>query len=528
MNNNKQTIRIVGLPRSLSIRKLSILLNRHKQAWKLEDLIPLETCLVAIVCCETEETYDSFIKLSSIPPFSLFPGLRVYNLPPATHYTQQLELNLTSTASLLYLNTDCLRIVFEQCSLKCQLALAKVCHYFHKVIVDIWRQRYATLLFSLYHFKVVHELNDNELWDFCLLVGPHVHRLIFNSVLFFPVIQRFIADQPGNMMQNAKRYMNIILCRHLVHFAPLQSFEVQGKFLAEYTVRELARYCPQLRALQLLDAGTRWLLGKHFHLLRRVELLNLHDCENLRRRLMRKTCHALQLKSLNLVECKELLHPPTIWQLCMHFQMLQQLHLTALADTPLLAAILELPKLKELKFYWLNDFVEFVKSLFTELSLRRRESLCTLHCANESIFLENASQRVWRAGEYAAMRELATINGRPWQWQECFDEWLKLLGDCTSLESLTYEYCRVFSYEQILALPKMGSHLKLIRLIGCRDECDEKLIRSWMQQQNQGCRLCIEGELPWGTVQRLRDRVMPFRRENNHQPIYRSIECHFK
>ncbi|XP_053959729.1 uncharacterized protein LOC128864199 [Anastrepha ludens] len=520
-----RTVTIFGLPIRLSRHKLRILFERQGlQGWQVVDLFPLEECLVATIGCENRETYESFLNLATCVPFRNYPNLRIYNTPPTSLSCVQSDPNLPSIASL---NIYCLRSIFELCSLKSQIALTKVCDYFCKAIVCIWQRRYANLHFSFQHFKCTYGLDDKELWDFCMLIGPYVHRMKFNTVIIAPVAQPCPVKRE-NLMRAIKRPINGALCRHLVHFAHLHDFEVQGKYLDEYTVRELARYCPQLRKLRLLDPGSRWLFGKNIHLLRNLVSLSVQNCDRFRRESMLYICRELQLKELNFVGCKKLQHAHTIQRMCLHLQSVQRLHLTAIADSVMLTTILTLPTLKRLKFYWLNDDIGFQRMLFKKLLELRRDTLCCLRFSNEPILLEYASQTNWLKERYASLREFVTVNALPWKWKECFAEWLQLLCGSTSLKAITCEYCRVFSSKQILQTPSFCKRLKVIRLIGCRELADERLLQSWSRKSRFGCQLLIEGDLPWTIVQRMRNEITLRHKKFEPQPITRCIECHFK
>uniref|UniRef100_A0A0A1XGD8 Leucine--tRNA ligase n=1 Tax=Zeugodacus cucurbitae TaxID=28588 RepID=A0A0A1XGD8_ZEUCU len=521
MCNNE--LRIDGLPKNLSILKLSKLLNRYNKSWELEDLIPLEEYIIANICCKTKESYDCFLKLPDLVPFSTFPNIRVYNASLIPNYVEQNNPDYAPNDSIFKLNSDCLQYVFEKCSLGDQITFAKVCRKFHKVIIDIFSKKFDAILLSHPTFTTDLALTDQDIWDFSILCGPYVRTIEFSTLFALNFIKEVIQSKTDNLIEKCRKQINIWFCRHLIHFPHVRQVEVLGFFFLDFTARQLARYCPQLRQFQILDINTRSLSGKNFHLFRHLEVLELPLCTSLEPKYMLKICKKLKLKELYIVENRRLMYAPILKQMfALQFSSLTILWISALADQRVVSAILELPHLEKLKFYWIDNYVSFEKVLFKELLRLRQNSLFAMGWESEPPFLMNESFVNWDPYEYELRREEVSINGCAWKCFADYPEWINLLTGCTKLETMSFLYSRILTKEQILALPRMCKTLENVQIVGSRQEFDDDVLKEWKEQTRPSCQLCIEG-INWCEVKALENKEHAER-----DRLYRSIQCNFK
>uniref|UniRef100_A0A034V8Z7 F-box domain-containing protein n=1 Tax=Bactrocera dorsalis TaxID=27457 RepID=A0A034V8Z7_BACDO len=525
MIENELQVTIGGLPKMFSIYKLTSLLNRHTSSWELENLIPLEDHIIANIRCETNESYECLLQLPENVNTSL-STIRVYNASLTSDYVEQNNPYTAPSDSILKLNSDCLRLIFVKCSLKEQITLAKVCRNFHKIIMDIFSMRFHELIFSDTFFTKGLGLSDEEIWDLCILSGPYVRTLEFSSAFSLQLLTVCTENRKNNMRPNAKQEINIWMCKHLVHFPQIRTFKVLGGLLVDFTVAQLARYCPEVREFLVLDPNNIYVLGKNFHLLRKLEVLDLPLCVNMCRVYILKACKKLQLKSLNIVEVRRLMYLPFLKQIfSLQFKTLRQLWLTAYPSQLLIWKILALPHLENLKFYWPNEHVRFEKILFKELFRQRRDSLYSLCWETEPPFMVNASFVEWQPYEKETRYEVYAIKGAPWNCFERYAEWIDLIHGCTGIETMTFRYSRILSNGHILALPNICRTLKTIHMVGCCQESDQLLLNSWYARTNPTCELRIEG-LNWIEVQELKRKELSSSKQS--KTVYRSILCKFK
>ena len=383
-----------------------------------------------------------------------------------------------------------MRQIFKYCTLKEQISLSKVCREFYEIIQDLWRCRYRTLYYNLYDYEFKHNLSPQELQDFCIIQGAATNHLTFNTIFYLPLIQKYLINSSGNLMQKAKIFMNQNLCRNIMHFGNLEILEIHGKFLMDFTIKEVARYCPQLKVFRLIDADSRWLRGRHFHLLRNLSELNLKDCENFQRRNLKKFALCKSLQNLNIVESKSLLNAPFLSKLCDNLINLNTLRLSALLNEQLLIRILQLPNLKTLQFYWLKEWPEFVNQLFELLLSQKSDSLRSLRFVTERIFVDNESHESLRSYNYALMREKVGAVAGSRQWPQ-FEG---ILPQFPNLEQIVCDFCPIFKTAELLRLPLLSPSLKCIHLIGCRQPpAEESEFREVFQKRHPKCQLRIEG-----------------------------------
>ncbi|XP_020716593.1 uncharacterized protein LOC101458532 isoform X2 [Ceratitis capitata] len=401
------------------------------------------------------------------------------------------------------------------------LSLAKHSMRLNSIVADNWAEMLN--VFSISE-DFVSQFGANDFWDFCVIVGRYVETLKFNSV--FRVhkedLERY-NENPQKYLRNKIRYINVLFHRHLVHFPVARTVQVEGSFLNDLTIDALARCCPLLNELKLLDPYNGEITGDNLKMLYNLEVLDLRVCPNLDAKKVEEACKVLQLRELHIVECRKLCNAPTIRHIIAHqHSTLTHLSLTAIPDAGAIMLILKITKLKKLKFYWLNDFLEFEKIFYTQLATVRPTALHRICCENQPPFMINQSHLRWGAGKYTKMREMAAIEGPPWLWMKCHKETQLLWSACTSLVSIVCLYCRVLSKKQLLILPRVCKSLKEIRFVGCRKQSDEYLLKSWQKLPYSNCSLNIEGELDWPAVLDLKEET-----ELKLGNLYRSIECEF-
>lgn len=309
-----------------------------------------------------------------------------------------------------------------------------------------------------------------------------------------------------NPLENLKYFINDNFRQNVKYFKNLQELEVQGKFLQDLAIKQLAKSCKKLKILRLLDGDNRWLWGEHLQDMESIEILELKSCRNLDPNHMLAVSKKRQLKSLNIVECEHLQDIPKMLQLCEHWKYLEILRLTAFTQDPkLLKAIINLPSLKTLQFFWINFMpLNFEENFFAELSSNEMKSLLLkkIKFENDRYYIEDESLQKWTPEKYAAMRENVCINGQSWQWSsEIFDKISINFEKFKNLKVLHFLYCRLLDYEQIKHLSLINEKLELIKIYGCPKKEDEQFRKMWLEEQvSAKCQLSFDSCLSVGEV----------------------------
>lgn len=406
---------------------------------------------------------------------------------------ENLEL-ITTDESLNYFDVLPLEIqyrIFELMPLKDQLLAAKVCKAFRQIIRDICERKYKVFNYNYLTFKYSWLLQDYEISELCYLCGRVVERLRFSTYFNMDLLKHIEwSGVRTNPMENLKFFINNNFKRNVKYFKHLQEVEVQGKFLQDQTIMELAKHCKKLKTLRLLDGDNRWLWGEHLMDLESIENLELKSCRNLDPNHLLATSQKRQLKSLNIVECEYLKDIPKVINLCQYWQNLETLRLTAFTqDQKFLSSIISLPHLKLLQFYWINFMpLNFEENFFAELKNHKNKALL-LNCLkfeNDRYYLEDESLQQWTPEKYAIMRENVCINGQAWQWSnEDFDKILTCFKEFKNLHTLTFQYCRLLDYNQLQQLGLSLSNLKFISIYGCPKAEDKLFEKEWLLKENQ-------------------------------------------
>ncbi|KAM7352063.1 uncharacterized protein ACRADG_004708 isoform 1-T2 [Cochliomyia hominivorax] len=453
----------------------------------------------------------------------------------------KLDLNTKSpdTESSLSFTTLPLEIlyrIFESCHLSDQLILAKVCKLFRQIIRDILQRKSKFFNYNYITFKYKQQLQDYEISELCYLCGRAVERARFSTFFNMDLLKHIEwSGVRTNPLENLKYFINNNFKQNVKYFKNLLELEVQGKFLQDQAILEMAKNCKKLKTLKLLDGDNRWLWGEHLQDLESIENLELKSCRNLDPNHMLAVSQKRQLKSLNIVECEHLQDIPKMLKLCDHWQYLESLRLTAFSqDRNLLNAIINLPALKTLQFFWINFMpLDFEENFFLELSSNTKKSLSLKHLKfeNDRYYIEDESLQKWTPEKYAAMRENVCINGQSWQWSaEIFDKISKNFEYFKNLQTVTLFYCRLLDYEQIKHLSLINEQLELIKIYGCPQEKDEQFKKLWQEEGvSARCRVDFESCLTLKEVMDLNREAISrqyssfYRRE----PVLRSIECQF-
>ena len=396
--------------------------------------------------------------------------------------------------------------IFELAPLKVQLVVAKVCKTFRQIIRDICERKYKVFNYNYLTFKYSWQLQDYEISELCYLCGRVVERLRFSTYFNMDLLKHIEwSGVRTNPMENLKFFINNNFKGNVKYFKNLQEVEVQGKFLQDQTILELAKNCKKLKTLRLLDGDNRWLWGEHLMDLEAIENLELKSCRNLDPNYLLSTSQKRCLKTLNIVECEYLKDIPKMLTLCQHWQNLETLKLTAFTqDQKFLQAIISLPQLKLLQFYWINFMpLNFEENFFVELKnhTTKAHSLNFIKFENDRYYLEDESLQQWTPEKYAIMRENVCINGQAWQWsQEVFDKILSCFKEFINLHTLTFQYCRLLDYNQLQQLGLSLNNLKLIKFDGCPQPEDKLFEKDWLSVENKQdfvkkCQLSFESFL---------------------------------
>ncbi|CAD6997940.1 unnamed protein product [Ceratitis capitata] len=364
---------------------------------------------------------------------------------------------------------------------------------------------------------------DEEVWDFCMLVGRYLKFMIVDSLSDYATMDKY--TKYLHWEGNLRCSVSMKIRRHLVHFPYLEILQIEGIFLADEVIDELARCCPKIRELQFMDAYTYFTTGEHFSSFRNLEVIDI--CSSMRCRLveMLKVCHQLHLKKLNMVDTRRLYEPAFFSALVKtQYATLTTLWLSAIKDKDTILLILKLPLLVELKFYWKRTYEGFEEILFSALSETKQNSLHSVSFEVHPLPYEMISFRYF--GTYSEAGHV--LQGIHDGWELCessLKEFLKLLDVCMSLEKLAIRYCSLFKEKDIFIFPEHCESLRLIQMIGQCRKHDEKFLYKWRERaEDCSCELRIEGELLYFTEQEMRLRPG----ENREAFSYRSIECNFK
>uniref|UniRef100_A0A1I8Q6P4 F-box domain-containing protein n=2 Tax=Stomoxys calcitrans TaxID=35570 RepID=A0A1I8Q6P4_STOCA len=452
------------------------------------------------------------------------------NLGESLDLTCSLE-NL-SLYTLTTLPMEILFHIFELCDLKDLLRLAKVCQHFRNIISEILQQRYRNFIYNYLTFKFSQNLEDADISDICLLCGPKVEKLRFSTYFNMDLLKHIEWKMGCNPMENLKFFINDNFKRNLQYFPMLQELEVQGKFLQDQTILELAKSCRGLKTIRLLDGDNRFLWGEHLADLESIENLELKCCRNLDPNHLLVLTQKRAVKSLNIMECEHMKDIPKMINLCKYLTQLHTLRLTAFTqDQTLLKAILELPRLKCLQFFWINFMpLSFEENFFLELAHNSEKSsqLSALKFENDRYYIEDESLQQWTPEKYAIMRENVCINGQAWLWtEEVFNKISQNMENFPNLQQLNFHYCRLLNYEQLEILPTLLKNLKEILICGCPRREDLQFHQQW--QENMKCQLKFESFLSLKEAISLQDdaSARQFSSYYRREPVMRSIECRF-
>lgn len=372
----------------------------------------------------------------------------------------------------------------------------------------MYERRFKYFYYNYLTFKYSMRLENYEISELCYLCGKAVERLRFSTFFNMDLLKHI--EWSGirtNPMENLKYFINDNFKQNVKYFKNLKELEVQGKFLQDQTVLELAKHCKKLKMVRLLDGDNRWLWGEHLQDLEAIEKLELKSCRNLDPNHLLALSQRRQLKSLNIVECEHLKDIPKIIKLCDHWQNLETLRLTAFTqDRQFIKAIISLPALTTLQFYWINFMpLDFEETLFAELSSSstKCKQLKHIKFENDRYYIEDESLMQWTAETYAIMRENVCINGQSWQWSsDLFNKISKSFENFHNLATLTFCYCRLLDYEQMKQIRLINEKLELIKIFGCPRKGDEVFQKHWLQEDvsTSKCLLSFESLLSLQTV----------------------------
>ncbi|XP_075149448.1 uncharacterized protein LOC142223445 [Haematobia irritans] len=422
--------------------------------------------------------------------------------------------------------------IFEISNLKDLLSLAKVCQQFRDIISEILQQKYRQFVYNYLTFKFSQNLDDGEISELCLLSGPSVEKLRFSTYFNMDLLKHIEWKMGSNPMENLKFFINDNFKRNLKYFPNLQELEVQGKFLQDQTVMELAKSCKELRTIRLLDGDNRYLWGEYLPELEHIENLELKCCRNLDPNHLLALTQKRPVKLLNIMECEHMKDIPKMINLCKYLSQLHTLRLTAFTQDPsLLKAILELPLLKCLQFFWINFMpLTFEENFFLELARNTEKSsqLSSMKFENDRYYIEDESLQQWTPEKYAIMRENVCINGQAWQWSEdVFTKIAQTFENFSNLENLHFHYCRLLNYDQLEQLPMLLKNLKIIQISGCPRREDLLFHQQWLEQNE--CQLKFESFLSLREAISLQDDASSrqFSSYYRREPVMRSIECRF-
>ncbi|XP_073823952.1 uncharacterized protein [Musca autumnalis] len=426
--------------------------------------------------------------------------------------------------------------IFDICELKDLLILAKVCKQFRQIISQILQQRYRYFIYNYLTFKFSQNLNDEEISELCNLSGSSVERLRFSTYFNMDLLKHIEWKMGCNPMENLKFFINDNFKQNLKYFPMLKELEVQGKFLQDQTILELAKRCKALQSIRLMDGDNRWLWGEYLADLENIENLELKCCRNLDPNHLLSLAQKRHLKSLNIVECEHLKDIPKMQNLCKNLLNLHTLRLTAFTQDPtFLKAILRLPALKCLQFFWINFMpLNFEENLFFELSQNqdKAKTLSYLKFENDRYYIEDESLQQWTDEKYAIMRENVCINGQAWQWsEEVFEKISQTMEHFTTLATLNFHYCRLLSYDQLEKLPQLVGNLKEILIYGCPRKDDLQFHKQWQEDAKirADCHLKFDSFLSLKEAVSLQDEASSrqFSSYYRREPVMRSIECKF-
>lgn len=441
----------------------------------------------------------------------MYIHILIYSTPPSEcrdlceKADELLKLQIEIQNSCNYFTILPLEILYKICeslSLRDRLVLAKVCKIFRQIIRQILQRKFKFFNYNYLKFKYSLQLQDYEISELCYLCGRSVEKARFSTYFNMDLLKQI--EWSGirtNPMENLKYFINDNFKQNVKYFKNLQELEVQGKFLQDQTLLELAKNCKKLKTLRLLDGDNRWLWGEYLQDLEGIENLELKSCRNLDPNHLMAASQRRQLKSLNIVECEHLKDITKIVKLCDHWQYLETLRLTAFSQDPkLLKAIINLPALKCLQFYWINFMpLNFEENFFLELSLNETKSLLLKHLKfeNDRYYLEDESLQEWSDEKYAIMRENVCINGQTWQWpSEIFDKISLSFEHFQNLLTLNFNYCRLLDYEQMKHLGLISRNLELIKVHGCPKKEDVNFKKQWLQELlSAKCQLSFESFL---------------------------------
>uniref|UniRef100_A0A1B0BIX8 Reelin domain-containing protein n=1 Tax=Glossina palpalis gambiensis TaxID=67801 RepID=A0A1B0BIX8_9MUSC len=464
--------------------------------------IPLDVDNVAQVVLYDKIQYERILCLS---PDQLKDDFKNIKIHPNRNQSQSLS---TEPFHFQDMPLDILYNIFQLCGIKEQLNLARTCQQFYEAVKGIWCKKYRYFIYNYLDFKYSMKLDDKMVKDLCILCGRHVKELRFSSYFNMDLLKEIEWKMGGNPMENLKYFINHNFAENVKHFENLQILRVQGKFLQDKVIRELSKFCKQLKTIELLDGDSRWLTGQHLWQLENLQNLQIKSCRNLEMDnllLCSKHCH---LEQLNIVECDLLKSVPKMLDLSANLQHLKYLNLTAFtSDSKLLKAILNLPQLERLKFYWINFMpLQFEENYFAELEAnhQKRSHLTELTFENDRFYIEDESLQQWTPHSYATMRENVCINGQEWQWSdEMFQKFCKQLQKFKNLHDIQLNYCRLFNYDQLKKLPLVSSSICKITIKGCLQREDQQYLKEWflsLDNKTHKCQLRFDSFLSYAEV----------------------------
>ncbi|XP_065368896.1 uncharacterized protein LOC135961329 [Calliphora vicina] len=392
--------------------------------------------------------------------------------------------------------------IFNLIDLQNQLVLAKVSKYFRQVIEGIYKRKFNFLYYDYWTFKSSLKLQDWQITEFCKLCNGSVERIN----LVTPFVTPFFCTSKEEEMKYLQIQQDF---RHnLQCFNNLRELEIEGNTFIDETVLDLAKYCKGLKSISFKGVDSDGFYGKHLHQLESIENMGLKCCRNLDPNHLLAVSQKNHLKSLNVVYCYNVYNIPTFLKLCNHWLYLETLILFAFtSDNQCIAAIINLPSLKTLQFYWQKFMWNKASSCFEEtffLALKKHHDkafkLKHIKFSYERYIMD--LETVYQPLERARKKEELCAQVQSWTWpKNAATNICSTFAEFKNLHTINFHYCRPLDNDQLIYLAKENDSLNLIKIEGCPKVEDGEFKKQWANLKSiQKCQLKLESILPLADV----------------------------
>ncbi|XP_065369839.1 uncharacterized protein LOC135962039 [Calliphora vicina] len=422
---------------------------------------------------------------------------------------------------------EIVRKIFNLIDLQNQLVLAKVSKYFRQVIEDIYKRKFNIMYYDYWTFKSSLKLQDWQITELCRLCNGSVERI--NLVTFF--FSRFYGISQEEEMKYLQFQKDF---RHnLQYFNNLRELEIEGNTFLDETVLDLAKYCKGLKSISFKGVDIDGFLGKHLHQLENIENMGLKYCSNLDPNHLLAVSQKNLLKSLNIVYCSDVYNIPTFLKLCNHWLYLESLILLAFtSDTQGIQAIINLPSLKTLQFYW-NKLMWnkaspcFEETFFLALKKHHEKALKLKHIQFSCDSYIMDFKKICQPLEQARKKEELCAQMQSWKWpKKASKKICSAFAEFKNLHTINFHYCRPLDNDQLIYVAKENASLRQIKIEGCLKVKDGDFKKRWANLKSvQKCQLELESILPLADVKKIYDNVGS--NIENEFSIARIISCHF-